>query len=336
VSAGAIARRALALALAGLVLGAGPAAADAAKPGRYSSEVTSVDPDPGTFSVETAGGDAFLEISVDDGTELLVLGYEGEPYLRFNPDGTVEENQNSPATFINAERFGTNELAPEELQGVDVTELEPAWEEVATGGTFAWHDHRTHFMGGQRPAGGELAWEVPLVVDGEDVVVSGVIVDEGSTSPILWYAVALIVLVGLAVLGPKLDDRMPAATVVVVALLATLVAAIGYSGQPSGTGASIVPTVVGGVAVVLGLLGLLVGRLRAVGLLTSGVFLATWGVFRLSVLSNPVLPTTVPFALERLTTALALGVGIGAVVVAFRSGALTAALLPLDDEDPLT
>lgn len=46
-------------------------------------------------------------------------------------------------------------------------------------------------------------------------------------------------------------------------------------------------------------------------------------------LSNPVLPTDVPFALERVVTALALGVG--AVITTFRSGALT--LMPdLDDE----
>jgi hypothetical protein len=323
----------VALAVAGLVVTAGPAAADAAKPGHYSSEVTSIEPDPGTFTAETAGGDSFLHVSVDDGHELIVLGYEGELYLRFNADGTVEENQNSPATYINAARYGTNELAPDDLQGTDVTELEPDWKQVATGGSFAWHDHRTHFMGGDRPSGGTIDWQVPLVVDGQDVTVSGVIRYEGSFSPIPWYAIALAVLVALLVAGTKLPDGVTAGVVVVVAALATGVAWIGYSGQPSGTGPSVVPAVVGAVALVLGLLALFVERLRAVGLLASGVFLATWGVFRLAVLSNPVLPTTVPFALERLVTSLALGVGVGAVIVAFRSGALTFALLPLDEED---
>ena len=94
----------------------------------------------------------------------------------------------------------------------------------------------------------------------------------------------------------------------------------------------IVPTVVALIALVLAVVAVAVERLRTVGLLASGVFLATWAVFRLSGLSNPVLPTTVPFGLERLVTALALGVGAGAVVVAFRSGALTKALLPAVDE----
>ncbi|MET0913390.1 MAG: hypothetical protein ABWZ68_08835, partial [Acidimicrobiales bacterium] len=87
-SARAIACRAVTLAVVGLVLGAGPAAADAAKPGNYSSEVTSIEPDPGGFTVETAGGDAFIELTVENGHEAVVEGYEGEPYLRFNADGS--------------------------------------------------------------------------------------------------------------------------------------------------------------------------------------------------------------------------------------------------------
>ena len=328
-SARAIACRAVTLAVVGLVLGAGPAAADAAKPGSYSSEVTSIEPDPAGFTVETAGGDAFIAITVENGHAAVVEGYEGEPYLRFNADGSVEQNRNSPATYINAARYGTNALAPDNLQGVDVTTLEPDWEQVvSSGGSYAWHDHRTHFMGGERPAGGTLDWTLPIEVDGQPIVVSGVIRYEGKVSPIPWVALALLVLVALGVWGTRLPDRVPAVLVLVVGLLAAGVAWVGYTSLPSGTGASIVPVVVALVAVVLALVAVLVERLRTVGLLAGGVFLATWGVFRLAVLSNPVLPTDVPFAFERLVTALALGVGVGAVIVAFRSGAFTLSLMP--------
>ena len=137
-SARAIACRAVTLAVVGLVLGAGPAAADAAKPGSYSSEVTSIEPDPAGFTVETAGGDAFIALTVENGHAAVVEGYEGEPYLRFNADGSVEQNRNSPATYINAARYGTNALAPDNLQGVDVTTLEPDWEQVvSSGGSYA-------------------------------------------------------------------------------------------------------------------------------------------------------------------------------------------------------
>jgi hypothetical protein len=332
----AAARRVAALAAVGLVLGAGPAAADAAAPGDFSSRVTSVEPDPGGFSIDTAGGDSFLELSVDDGVEVVVLGYEGEPYLRFSPDGTVEQNLNSPATFINDDRYGANDLAPDRLQGADVTALEPDWEQVASNGTFAWHDHRTHEMRPDSPVprGESYEWSAPVLleVEGETVEVFGEITFEDSVSPLPWFAVALLAAIALGGWGGRLPDVVPGVAVAVVAGAATAVAWIGYSGQPPGTGASIVPTVVGVVALGLGIVAAVVDRLRAVALLAGGVFLATWGVFRLAVLSNPVLPTTVPFGFERLVTALSLGVGVGAVVVAFRSGALTTALLPAVDE----
>jgi hypothetical protein len=93
-----------------------------------------------------------------------------------------------------------------------------------------------------------------------------------------------------------------------------------------------VPVIVGLVAVIFAALALLAPRrLALVGLLGAGVFLATWGVFRFAVLSNPVLPTSVPFVLERLVTALALGLGVGAVGRVVRSGALSGALAPLDE-----
>lgn len=320
-----------------LVIGlAGPVAADAAEPGDFSSAVTSVDPDPGGFTIETAGGDSFLTLTVDEGTEVVVLGYEGEPYLRFSADGTVEQNLNSPATYINDDRYGANDLAPERLQGVDITTLEPDWEEVAGDGAFAWHDHRTHEMRPDSPVarGASYAWSAPvrLEVDGTPVEVNGEIIFADDVSPLPWFALALVVGLGLVLLAGRLPEVVPPTVVAVVAAAATAVAWIGYADQPAAAGASIVPTVVGLVALALGVVAVAVERLRTVGLLAGGVFLTTWAVFRLGVLANPVLPTTVPFGLERLVTALAVGVGVGAAVVAFRSGAITKALLPEVDE----
>lgn len=334
-NAGAVARRAVALALAGVVLWATPAAADAAKPGDYTSEVTTIEPDPGGFTIETAGGDSFLRLTVDEGTEVVVEGYQGEPYLRFNADGTVERNRNSPATYLNDARFGAGDLVPSELQGEDVVDLEPDWEQVATDGSYAWHDHRTHLMTPDPPVarGESFDWlgTVVLEVDGQRVEVSGRITYEDDVSPLPWYLLALVVAVALGVLGAKVDERVTAGLLAATASAALVVAWVGYSGQPDGTGASVFPVVVAAVAAVAGVVAL-AGRLVAAATLTSAVFLTTWAVFRISVLANPVLPTSVPFGLERLVTALALGVGVGAVVVAFRSGVLSGALAPLDDE----
>lgn len=327
----------LLLATVGLVLAAGPAAADAAKPGDYTSEVTSIDPDPGGFDIEVTGGDAFLHLTVDDGHEVIVEGYEGEPYLRFDDDGTVEENRRSPATYINRSRYGTNADVPSDLAVDDVASLDPDWQEVASDGEYVWHDHRTHLMTPDPPVGRGESFDwlgpVPLTVDGTAVEVNGQITYHDDVSPLPWYALAAVLVVGIAVWGTRLPGRALALAMVAAGLLATVVAWIDYTSLPSAAGPSFVPIVVGGIATVAAV-GALVARdrLATILLLVAGAFLATWGVFRLSVLSNPVLPTDAPFALERLTTSLAIGLGVGAVVLAFRAVAQLSALA-LDDED---
>jgi hypothetical protein len=324
-----VGRRILVLAAVGLVLAAGPAAADAAKPGNFESEVTAVEPDVPGFSIEIVGGDAFLSLDVDEGHEVVVEGYSGEPYLRVLEDGTVERNTNSPATYINDSRYGNNSLLPAELEGIDPTTLDPAWAAVGDGGHYVWHDHRTHYMGSGTP---QSEWEVPMTVDGTELVVHGTLTEHDELSPLPWLVLALALAAGLALAGDRIPDRAAAAAVAAGALAATVVAWVGYTSLPSGTGPSIVPFVVGVVAFALAGLALVASsRVGTVSLLAAGVFLTTWGVFRFSVLTNPILPTSVPFAVERLTTAVALGLGVGAVIRTLRSGALTISLMPLDE-----
>ncbi|OWY59557.1 hypothetical protein B7486_73940, partial [cyanobacterium TDX16] len=142
-----IRRVALALVLVsvGFVLVAGPAGADPAEPGEYRSQVTGMDPEVDGVSLQVAGGDSFLELQVDPGVEVDVPGYEGEPYLRVLADGTVEENELSPSAFQNRDRYGT------EIPAQADAEAEPRWVEVASGGEYAWHDHRIHWMSPDAP-----------------------------------------------------------------------------------------------------------------------------------------------------------------------------------------
>ena len=122
--------------------------------------------DPG-LGWQVLGGDAGLELTNRTGSKVVVLGYEDEPYLRFDPDGMVWENTRSPATWLNASRFGA------EVPDTADANAEPEWREVSNSGSFSWHDHRAHWMSTAMPVvvtdpdRSTLVqrWTIPLVID---------------------------------------------------------------------------------------------------------------------------------------------------------------------------
>jgi hypothetical protein len=134
--------------------------------------------DPGLDGLrwEVYGGDAQIGLANLTGVSVTVAGYEGEPYLRFVPDVGVFENRRSPAAFLNADRFGKVKVPAEADPAA-----QPDWVQVASGSTYWWHDHRTHWMSTERPAavaddpGREqvvLRWEIPVKVEGRSPVVA--------------------------------------------------------------------------------------------------------------------------------------------------------------------
>lgn len=317
--------RAVTLAAVGLAVTAGPAAADAPAPGDYTSEVVSITPDPGTIDLEVVGGDSFLELTVDRGIEVVVVGYEGEPYLRVRADGTVEENQNSPATYLNEDRYAEIDVPPS-VADADPTELEPDWETVGSGGRYAWHDHRIHWMAPNAPPavarGGTFDWNGPvqLVVDGDAVAVNGRITYQEAVSPVPWAVLGLVVAGAMVVADRRLAvvERwvLPLAGVAVAAAGA-FVAWTTLAESPAGVGASNLPVVTAGIAVLAGIAAVLLParRVRPIALLLVGSVLGTWGLLRIGVLTSPVLPTSAPFALDRAVTALAIAVAAAIIVV---------------------
>ena len=176
------------LGLAGAL--AAPAFADPPGPTDYQSEVRSVEPETPTIEVGIIGGDSFFEMRVDPGVEAIVVGYQAEDYLWFRPDGVVLENQNSPATYLNANRYG-NDGVPSTARA----DAEPDWKQVATRGYWAWHGHRAHWMEGARACGlvaGDQILEavIPIVVDGETVEVTVISTWQPEPSPLaMWLGV---------------------------------------------------------------------------------------------------------------------------------------------------
>ena len=301
---------------------ASPAFADPAGPTDYLSEVRSVEPATPTIVAGILGGDSFFELRVDAGTEVIVLGYEGEDYLWFRPDGVVLENQNSPATYLNADRFG-NDGVPDNARA----DAEPNWREVATGGYWVWHDHRAHWMQSARPFGlsaGDQILEavIPIVVDGDTVEVTVISTWQPSPSPLPMIAgivVGLAVGVGAWLLRGRLLPPLFAAVPLVLAALAIGMAQ--FLSLPAATDPRTVWFVLPLIAVVSTSVGLVMAmrnmRFAAdAALLLVGAELAIWGVVKRDGLSAAIIPTSAPFWLDRLVTAAALAGGLSLAAIA--------------------
>jgi hypothetical protein len=170
-------RRALAL-LALVALGL-PAAV-IAHPGStltgYVSTVSAVVPNVLGVNALVLGGDDRLRISNYSGKTLVIMGYEGEPYLRFDETG-VYANTLSPAAHLNRFRL-PRPLKP----GVADPSARPRWRRVAPGVTYEWHDHRIHWTGREPPAGVRehpdriqriFTWRVPGRADGARFAITG-------------------------------------------------------------------------------------------------------------------------------------------------------------------
>lgn len=294
------------------------ALADAAGPTDYRSEVVSITPATDAISVSIEGGDSFVRIVVAEGHELTVIGYDDEPYLRISADGTVEENRRSAATYYNTERFGTDTL-PDVVDN----DAAPDWAVVGVGGSWAWHDHRAHWMGSEPPIGldaGESlpAQVVPVVVDGTRVDIAVQITLQSSPSP--WPAV-FGVLIGLqivlmaALAGPA---TLTFGTLVLAAA-ATVVGAAQFRSLPAETGPLVTWWLLPALAVACMLATILTyGRwamLQNALALLAGLQLTLWAYGRRTTLTKPVLPTDLPFWFDRVISAAALSGGAALVVV---------------------
>jgi hypothetical protein len=167
----------------------------------FDGRIVSVTPEvPGLIVRILQFGDEF-ELINETSTEVLVPGYSDEPYLRIGPDG-VWRNANSPATYLNLDRFG--KASPPAHADADA---EPDWEQVSTEPQYVWHDHRTHWMSENQlpptvqadPSSAHTVaeWTVPLVHGDTEIAVEGVLTWTPPPSPGLTWPIY----VGLALLA---------------------------------------------------------------------------------------------------------------------------------------
>jgi len=186
----------------------------------YRSEITSIKPASLADGLQATiqNFDDNVELVNRTGEEVVIKGYDGEPYVRIGADGLVEVNLNSPTYYLNEDRFAAVEV-PERADA----KAEPAWEEVGDSGIYSWHDHRSHYMALGTPSQVKdesketkiFDYSIPITVGGRPAALDGTLTWVGKQSgfPIMPFialaAVIVIGAVGLSVVRNRRRDDDP-------------------------------------------------------------------------------------------------------------------------------
>jgi RNA polymerase sigma-70 factor (ECF subfamily) len=170
-----------------------------------------------------------LELRGVPARDLIVLGYQDEPFVRSAPDG-VYVNARAPSLGGDPDH-GDLERDPDPA-------ATPEWVLVGGPGLVRWHDHRSHWMGVDDPPAAAAqperahviveSWTVPLVAGSDRGEISGDLRWEPPPAP--WPSVLLATASLVAVLIPALLGRsrrsVLAASIVLAA--STLVVITGW------------------------------------------------------------------------------------------------------------
>jgi hypothetical protein len=318
---------ALLLAAGTVLVAAEPAGAHGVagiQPSNFATRVLRVVPATAGITIQAVDLGNKLELENRTGRDVVVLGYDNEPYLRVGPGG-VFENTRSPAVYLNRTRTG-NVPVPASAD----PHAPPQWHRTGDGTTVRWHDHRVHWLATtnppevQRDPGSRHVvqqWTVTLVA-ATRIQVHGDVEWIPGPSPWIWVGVALGLALAVVALAATRVDRA-----VVTASLAALL--VGETAHVVGSWAA---TTVSGAtklaASAYALGGLAVGALALVWvvrrgvqaaaplLLLAGLFLAlAGGLADVATLYRSQLPTTLPDWLARLEVAATIGLGAALAII---------------------
>jgi hypothetical protein len=151
----------------------------------YLAEVRSV---PAGVDAKIVDGDQRLWLSVKGSATVVVLDYQGAPYLRFAPAG-VSVNRHSAMYYLNQTPSRT---PPPDLN----RSTPPDWQPASRANDYLWHDGRLHALASVATVPGASfvgTWRIPVLVDRQPSAISGTLRHADDPS-IVWFWPILVVL----------------------------------------------------------------------------------------------------------------------------------------------
>lgn len=234
---------------------------DSVRPRDTETVIESVVPSlPSGVVVDVVGSDTFLRLR-SRGHAVEIPGYEGEPYVRIDADGSVWLNAASSTSVLNGDRYGNVDLSS------FVPSAEPRWDKIADDATVMWHDHRSHWMSPKTPAvvdadGTVQEFAIPVRVDGTVHTVNGTLYLRHRAS--LWWWASGILATAVMVALALLRRRLAAVVTIATGGVASVVGVVQWLGLPAGARVTPLLAVFGALAASIGTAGVVVSRGGAV------------------------------------------------------------------------
>jgi hypothetical protein len=310
------------------------------------------DPSLDGVTFEIINSDEYLLLVNETDREVTVPDYEGQPYLRVGPDG-VFRNSQSRATYVNEDRFGET-IIPTDIDPTGP----PEWEQVSSASSYAWHDHRIHWMAAADPPAVQTdpgrehlvtTWTVPFTLGDDEFELAGELAWIPGGSALTWLLPALLIVslptaYGLLRTTPDRDagrwdglSRPAGLTLLALGILNLFHLVDDLFGTPVPLAETAVYAIQTAVFIAIALFGAIrtlqgrEGAFTALGVGAGAVFIGQ-GLLYASVLSASQTASLFPGSLTRSIIAASIAsivpLGIAAVVG-------TRALLPEWDDDEL-
>jgi hypothetical protein len=259
-----------------------------------------IDAMPSGLHAEVLDGDVKLWLGVPAGRVVVVLGYAGEPFLRFDRRG-VWLSEGSPTAVSQGLHGAGPQPAP--------AGAPPRWRLVSGDHAYAWHDHRL-LPPGAVTSRTPIAWTVPMIVDGRRTAIRGDARYVSPPSRALWL-VAGIVVVGVAAAGGLRGRRdlvePAAAACAAVGLAAALASAVGTSlAGPRSTAGAVAEVAAAALVATAGavVLARLQGRRRLLAAVVVGALVLFEGLALLGMFAHGAIVSALPDTLARALAAL--------------------------------
>lgn len=292
-----------------------------------AAHIVAVQPDSFGFEVRIVEVTGQVELSLDGATEVVVLGYEGEPYLRVTPSG-VERNRRSPATYLNRSARPT-EPAPATAD----PDASPEWELITRDTVARWHDHRAHWMGtgapphsddGKEPGDLVASFSIDVTVDGRAVAIHGEL-RWLPAAPWWPWILGAVVLFGVIAIASRSAFRPVAGGVLALLTAAEVAHVVGlWAANPGSLVGRIGANAFSLIVIALcSRAAVRVVRKSTYGaapsVLFAGLAAATvGGIGDFTNLTRSQLPTALDAGIARLLVTCALGGGLGLILAASR------------------